>query len=120
MSKEKKGYIKKYDIEDDEYEDHKCYVYYTVENNILIEHHLKSSKPEEEIKKVKVPKIDQSQSLYLIIKQSVEKALDKNGNDIDDAIKKIISESPKEEERFLNGERKLIGHFIGKVLKSLK
>ncbi len=40
--------------------------------------------------------------------------------EIEDLIKKIISDNPKEAERYRSGETKLLGLFVGKVMKESK
>jgi aspartyl-tRNA(Asn)/glutamyl-tRNA(Gln) amidotransferase subunit B len=41
-------------------------------------------------------------------------------NEIDEIIKKILSESPKEVERYKGGEKKLAGLFVGKIMRESK
>jgi len=37
-----------------------------------------------------------------------------------EALKEVISKNPKEVERFKSGEEKLIGFFVGQVMKNTK
>jgi aspartyl-tRNA(Asn)/glutamyl-tRNA(Gln) amidotransferase subunit B len=39
---------------------------------------------------------------------------------IESIVKKILEENPKEKERYINGETKLLGFFVGKVMKESK
>jgi aspartyl-tRNA(Asn)/glutamyl-tRNA(Gln) amidotransferase subunit B len=43
-----------------------------------------------------------------------------DSSEIENIIKKIILENPKESERYRNGETKLLGFFVGKVMKESK
>ena len=43
-----------------------------------------------------------------------------NSDDVSEMISKIINENPLERERLKNGEKKLTGFFIGKIMKATK
>ena len=43
-----------------------------------------------------------------------------DSSEIENIIKKVISENPKETERYKSGETKLLGFFVGKVMKESK
>ncbi len=43
-----------------------------------------------------------------------------DSSEIESIIKKVISENPKETERYKSGETKLLGFFVGKVMKESK
>ena len=43
-----------------------------------------------------------------------------NSDDLSEIISKIIDENPVERERLKNGEKKLTGFFIGKIMKATK
>ncbi len=54
----------------------------------------------------------------LIKEKGLEQVSDTN--EIDEIIKKILSESPKEVERYKGGEKKLAGLFVGKIMRESK
>lgn len=43
-----------------------------------------------------------------------------NENELSSIISKVLEENPAEKERFLNGEKKLAGFFMGKIMKATK
>ena len=50
-----------------------------------------------------------------------ERNLDQVGeNDLSQIIINILKENPSEKERFKNGEKKLTGFFMGKIMKATK
>ena len=61
----------------------------------------------------------EEQNPELLIK---EKGLEQisDTSEIDEIIKKILNESPKEVERYKGGEKKLAGLFVGKIMRESK
>ena len=55
---------------------------------------------------------------HLLKEKGLEQVSDTG--EIDNIIKKILTESPKEVERYKGGEKKLAGLFVGKIMRESK
>jgi len=66
----------------------------------------------------KDPRAEAQKPEFIVKEKNLAQLIDES--EIESVIRKIISENPKEAERFKSGETKLAGFFVGKVMKETK